>query len=508
MIKRIFLFGLICISLNVYSQEPTDALRYSWLTPYGTARSMAIGGALTSLGGDITSTFINPAGLGLFKVGELVISPGLSFNSNKLDYLGSLQSSKVSSLNFGTNGIIIPTSGSSDGKWRNFTYSIALNRTANFSNKVDYTGINRTSSYSEKYLEELINNNVTDPNKAAVDYPFGSSLAFNTYLIDTINSGGNVVGYKTMATPLTGLNQQQTIETTGGINTIAFAGSANFLDKLYLGATIGIDYLNYNREQTFTEKDATTNKLNYFNYFKVQESLNTTGTGLNLKLGLIYKPVEYFRLGFALHTPTLYNLKDTYSTTLTTDLEGYGGQGVLKQSSNDLVNVPGTFQYSFVNPLRLMAGMSYVFREVNDVTKQKAFLSFDVEYVDYGSSSFREADISTNSYFKDLNTVIGTNYNKVFNFKLGGELKFNTIMVRGGFAYFENPYSNESFKANKMNISGGLGYRNKGIFLDLTFIQQLVSDGFYPYRLQDSNFFPVTNKSGIGSLMLTVGCKF
>jgi hypothetical protein len=47
MIKRIFLFSLICISFKANCQEPTDALRYSWLTPYGTARSMAIGGALT-----------------------------------------------------------------------------------------------------------------------------------------------------------------------------------------------------------------------------------------------------------------------------------------------------------------------------------------------------------------------------------------------------------------------------------------------------------------------------
>jgi hypothetical protein len=508
MIRRIFFIGLMCSSLTAFCQEPADALRYSWLTPYGTARSMAIGGALTSLGGDITSTYVNPAGIGLFKTGELVVSPGFSFRSNSFNYLGSAQSAKQSNLNFGTTGIIIPSAGSKDGKWRNFTYAIAINRTADFNNKTDYKGLNRSSSYSEKYLEELINNNITDPNKAAVNYPFGTSLAFNTYLIDTINSGGNVVGYKTLATPQTGLNQTQTIETTGGINTLAFAGSANFEDKLYLGATIGIDYLTYNREQTFTEQDATTNKLNYFNSFSVQESLNTVGTGINLKLGLIYKPVDYLRMGLAIHTPTMYNLKDTYSTTITTDLEGYGGQGVLKQSSNDLVNAPGTFQYVHNNPLRVMAGISYVFREVNDVTKQRAFISGDVEYVDYGSSTFREADVSTNAYFKDLNSIIGTEYKRVLNVKLGGELKFNTIMVRGGFAYFPNPYTNSEFKGSKMNISGGLGYRNKGIFIDATFVQQLVTDGFYPYRLQDSNFFPVTNTSGIGSILFTVGCKF
>jgi hypothetical protein len=81
-------------------------------------------------------------------------------------------------------------------------------------------------------------------------------------------------------------------------------------------------------------------------------------------------------------------------------------------------------------------------------------------------------------------------------------------MVRGGFAYFANPYSTSDFKGSKMNISGGLGYRNKGVFIDATYVHQLVTEGFYPYRLQDSNFFPVTNTSSIGSVLLTVGCKF
>ncbi len=61
------------------------------------------------------------------------------------------------------------------------------------------SGLNNQSSYSEKYLEELINNNVTDPNDAANNFPNGASLAFNTYLIDTIQgSGGSVAGYRSL----------------------------------------------------------------------------------------------------------------------------------------------------------------------------------------------------------------------------------------------------------------------------------------------------------------------
>ncbi len=507
--KRILLSGTIFLVLKTFAQEPSDALRYSWLTPSGTARSMATGGALTSLGGDITSTFVNPAGIALFKTGELVFTPGYTLNNNKSSYLGTTEKDKKNNFNIGTSGVIFATSGNPRSNWRNFSYSIAVNRTANFNNSVSYNGLNNVSSYSEKYLEELINDNVTDPNSAASDYPYGSSLAFNTFLIDTVNDNGNVSGYRSLATPQTGVNQEQTVDTKGGITSVAFAASANLGDKFYFGGSLGIDVLNYERNSTYTESDATSNGSNNFNNFKVNEMLETSGTGINLKLGLIYKPVEYLRLGIAFHTPTFYELEDKYSTTVTTDLDGYAGPGTLTQSSIDLVGQPGEFQYSFLNPWRVMGGISYVFREVNDVTKQRAFLSADVEYLNYASSSFSESGgQSSSGYFGELNNTIDNQYSTAINFKLGGELKFNTWMFRGGFGYFSNPYKDKSIKGSKMNISGGLGYRDKGKFIDLTYVHQLIKDVYYPYRLEGNEFFPVNVKSGVGNIILTVGLKF
>ena len=81
-------------------------------------------------------------------------------------------------------------------------------------------------------------------------------------------------------------------------------------------------------------------------------------------------------------------------------------------------------------------------------------------------------------------------------------------MARAGFAYFSNPYKDKSVKGNKMNISGGLGYRDKGRFIDLTYVHQLVKDVYYPYRLEDNQFYPVDVKGGAGNIILTVGFKF
>ena len=76
--KRIlFSYRLYCISQYIFAQEPADALRYSWYTSSGTARQQAIGGAMGSLGGDISATFVNPAGIGFYKTGDFVLTPGL-----------------------------------------------------------------------------------------------------------------------------------------------------------------------------------------------------------------------------------------------------------------------------------------------------------------------------------------------------------------------------------------------------------------------------------------------
>ena len=53
----------------------------------GTARSRALGGAVTAMGGDLSAAYVNPAGLGLYRTSEVLFSPSFNFNSTKTDYL-------------------------------------------------------------------------------------------------------------------------------------------------------------------------------------------------------------------------------------------------------------------------------------------------------------------------------------------------------------------------------------------------------------------------------------
>ena len=63
------------------AQGLEDAVRYSQNDYFGTARSMALGNAMTALGGDLGSIGINPAGSAVASYGQLTITPGLSISN-------------------------------------------------------------------------------------------------------------------------------------------------------------------------------------------------------------------------------------------------------------------------------------------------------------------------------------------------------------------------------------------------------------------------------------------
>ena len=111
-------------------------------------------------------------------------------------------------------------------------------------------------------------------------------------------------------------------------------------------------------------------------------------------------------------------------------------------------------------------------------------------------------------YYKALNKVVKSNYKGNFNFRVGGELKFKIIMARLGFAYYGNPYKDKELKANRMLLSGGLGYRNKGFFVDLTYVHAMSKDVNFPYRLQDRANTYATLKEQRGNVIATVGVKW
>lgn len=516
--KKYLLLLFLYPLASTFAQVPEDAVRYSWYPQNGTARNLAIGGAMGSLGGEITSTFVNPAGLGFYKTREVVITPGFALNKLKADYRQTTSSEKKNSFGLGPTGFVWGSPNRYQPR-NSSAFSLALTQTANFNNTIRYKGLNNYSSFSEQFAEEFSKSELSIGQVLTTQspLPYTSALGLQTYLIDTVRVGGIL---QVRGAPETILDAGQALQqdmlrtSSGGMYELAIAGAFNKEDKWYFGGTLGIPIVNYKSSMQFTESDTSSNNMNGFRSFDYRDNFQSTGVGFNVKLGAIYKPQEFIRIGLAVHSPSLIFMRDEHTASLTSNLETPSGQAeTFSESSNTFTNnQPGIAKYLQTTPWKAIISGSYVFREVENVEKQKGFITADIEYVNHKSSRFgSDAETPTQGekdYYKALNEVVKDQYKGSFNFRLGGEVKFNTIMARLGAAYYSNPYKDAAFKANRMLLSGGLGYRHRGVFIDLTYVHNLIKDANFPYRLEDRANTYASTKQTMGNIVATVGWKF
>ncbi len=515
-----FLFSCITIS----AQIPEDVLKYAFFPQSGTARSLSIGGAMGSLGGDITANSVNPAGIGNFKTGEFVFTPAYFLRNNKTDFRDTKSMNSKNNFSFSNIGLVWGEADRNDPRTSQ-ALSFTVSQVASFSNTVYYKGYNNYSSFSEQAAEdairELRNGNSIDGILSNPLYAYSTAPALYTYLVDTFRVNDSTVVVKALPEFVLesgkALLQEKTIATSGSIYELSLGYAYNKKDKLLIGGSVGVPIVNYRNTTTFRETDTSSDVHNNFGYSNFVDDYTTKGAGVNLKLGVIYKPKEYIRLGLAIHTPTyMITLKDKRVTNLETNTEDYN-QFKNVSSTAFTNNQPGESKYSMLTPWKVLISGSYVFREIEDVRKQKGFITADIEYVGYKNTGFysanEDAPADEQNYFKGLNKVIRAEYKNNFNFRVGGELKFNIIMARLGFAYYSNPYKNPDdntikLKASKMLLSGGLGYRNKGFFIDLTYVHSINKDVDFAYRLQDKSNTFATVDTRRGNIVATFGLKF
>jgi hypothetical protein len=515
--KYLLLSTLLTTTFVCRAQVPEDVLRYSFFPQTGNARSLAIGGAMGSLGGDINATFVNPAGLGNYKTGEFVFTPNFFLNSNKTDYRDTRNKNKKNNLSFGQIGIVYGAANRYNPT-NSQAISLAFTQTASYNNRIQYRGYNNFSSGAEQWAEEVSKSGLTiDQITGDQQYAYGSGPALYTYLVDTMPSGNGTV-VKSLPELILDNNmallQEKTISTSGGMYEFALGYAYNQKDKLLIGGSLGIPIVYYKNNTVYKERDTSSSSNNNFGYFNYTDNFKTTGAGINAKLGLIYRPQEYIRLGIALHTPSyMFSLKDERSTTLEVQAEKYrGNDDTVRTISSTDFGPAGASKYTMLTPWKVIISGSYVFREIQDVRKQKGFITADIEYVHHKGSSFYSAqenpDEGEINYFKSLNQVIRGEYKGNFNFRVGGELKFNVLMARLGFAYYSNPYKDKALKASRMLLSGGLGYRHKGFFIDLTYVHSFNKDVDFAYRLQDKSNTFASVKNQRGNIVASVGFKF
>lgn len=510
---KIYAIIFLLSSYNSFSQNPEDALQFSWFQNRGTARNQAIGGAMVSLGGDATANHVNPAGLAFFKTSDFILTPGVRFGKGRASFRGTNATSPgKTQFELGTSGFVW---GGLGNRAKN-SFAITVTKQADFNYSTYYKGLNDYSSFAEPLVDEFFSTGNTDPD-AVLDNPNVSLLtkmAIWTYVVDTVRVNGTLQAIARSENPAI-REQEKLVESKGGITEITFGYGVEASKKFMAGISFGVSIVNQEKRTYLHESDATGNTNNDFNFLTYDERLTLKGYGLNLRGGLIYRPQEYIRLGLSIQSPTWMPLKETIRSGFAAHLDNLFGPNDAYDSVAS-TEIPGgdasEARYALNSPTRIMISGSYVFREVEDVRRQKGFITADIEYTNYKWLSYGPYSGETNgdvkAFYKPYNEAIDAIYKGTFNFRLGGELKFKTIMARAGFAYYTSPYKDKELKGRKMFASGGLGYRNKGMFLDLTYVHRLNKDVNFPYRVNSprANTFASLKDNG-GNVVVTVGFK-
>ncbi|MBA3827852.1 MAG: outer membrane protein transport protein [Taibaiella sp.] len=482
----------ICVAVQTSAQDMTNALRYSYLSPMGTARSIGFGNALGSIGGDFTSLSVNPAGIGIYRTSEIMFTPSLKINSVDGTYQGTTTGSNNTRFNFNNAGIVFSNGMSGKryerSKWKAVSFGIGMNRLADFNRDYVYNGVNKgtaSSSYSELFSIDA-NTPGTDINNPATL----GGLAYQSSLI-VFDAAQNQ--YKTIVPWKEGINQQRLVSERGGINEVVFSLGGNYMEQLMLGATIGVPIVNYTRNSSVTESAITPTTA--FSSYTYSENLTTRGAGINLKLGAIYKPSDNFRLGFAIHTPTYYSLHDDYSSAI--DNVGYNGP----------VSVAGSYDYAMVTPWRGIVSAS-------GFAGKFGFITADYEVVDYSSAKILfNANAKDNLLQQAVNGNIKSNYTFGSIVRVGAEGRVTkNFMLRAGFGYYGSPYKNDN-SANRIDISGGLGFRFDHWYIDMALLHTQYNNSEEFYSLNYTN--PIVNivqnatlKNSLNSAVMTLGFKF
>ncbi len=479
--KYIFTLLFFATFSNViWAQNETDVLRYAHLIPGGTARFAAMGGSFGALGGDFASLSINPAGIAIYRGSEITITPALNYSRVEARYFNSFEDDMKYDFNLNNLGFVlsIPTATpGEDGGWQFLNIGFGINRHNNYNDRWIARGFNPNNSFMTSILEEA-------KREGSVDRlnDFTTGLAWDTYLL-----GKNDEGFF-VDLPNGKVMQHRETNASGAIREFIISMGANYNNRLYLGATVGLPSVRYREQSVYNETDIENNS-NIFNALTYTNSLRTAGTGYNFKVGAIFRATDMLRLGAAFHTPTFYSLKDKYRASMRSDLN-------LNDYTDFARSPEGRFDYEVNTPLKAIGSIGLVFGTMG-------MLNIDYEYVDYTTARLRSNDF----LFSDANNIIRHSFTQQHNVRIGGEVRLDPLILRGGYAFYSSPYKSGINDGQRSLLSAGFGLREGDFFLDFAYTYAFFSEDYFLYAV--TNDSPVVNRDfNASTFRATFGFRF
>ncbi len=509
--KRYLILTFATIITNVIvAQSALDALTFSQIRYEGTARTMAMGNAFTSLGGDTYAISINPASSGIYRYSEFTFTPSLMNEKSNSLYLGNINDESWTRFTTSNVGFVghIPLSGRSYGL-KSINFGVAINRLNNYSSRSFSRGTTSQSSWLGSLAESLGgiykgHLDITDTRNPF--YEMSASywkgiLAWNSNLLDPLpDSNEDYIGATENI-----INNQIVMggeivqefyrERKGNLSEVVFNAATNFSDRLFIGANIGIQSLTFSDFQRYSE--SAVNPANFdsqFDSFTHTYRLTSNGIGVNFKLGVIALPFQGLRLGASISTPVWHYITDEWDEKINARYsDGY---------TSNILSPYGDYTYRINSPFRWNIGASYVLGNF-------AVVSVDYEGADY--SAIEMMTESGNKFdFINENNYIKSNFKSATVLRAGAEIRpVEFLALRAGYTLYENPERYLGF--DQEYISGGVGIRgSKGTFFDIGFQKRLNnSETFKLYSDYTNHIAPEGRLDLTGwKLLFTLGFRF
>lgn len=455
-------------TLSLRAQSQMDALRLGTSHQYsGSARYQALGGAMGAVGADYSSTAQNPAAIALFRSGNKVSLTGYYMN---LGNTSTWQGNKLSldnegALNFDEFSFL--TAWGSGTK--TFTLGFAVRNGGRFRQDVDATtpwDPRRGSSMAD-YAAARLNrlNYIPTPgalNTATSSYPYRELpwigvLGYNAGWINHMTSPSpqfqsayaydDGTGALVESPRSAGLRWSE----EGGIANYEIAIAGNLSSKFSLGALLTYTNLDYRRITSYSEGFRQRTGRSSFDGLSLDNQLELSGSGVSFSLGALYQPIDGFRLGLSVYTPTFYNLKQEQNFSRATGynlttLDGSGREVTYSE------NTPSDAADAFAmrTPWRIGASAAYVFG-------RKAILSADYEYMNYGGMRLGEDYGDGISYTSDLyagdNEAIKTDFDAAHTLRLGLEYNLGKrVALRGGWQWSSAPSYSDAIDRDEPRV--------------------------------------------------------
>ena len=441
-----FLWGF---ALQGRAQNETDVLRYSWVDPLGSTRVMGMGGSFGALGADLGCLGINPAGLGMYRRGDLSVTAGLHAASTTAQWNTRQEEATGFASTISNVGIAL-TYPSVDADWPFFTVAFSHQNRMPFAQKVSVNGVPSESSLSALFVGQAQNDALEFGHESTNDvleygdiFPYGASLAWRSGLLVPDNDA-------LYASSVEGpVNVQRTIDRTGRMAETQIAFATAYQNKIYLGVTLGLPKVQFEERSVHQETPVASGAE--LGQWRFEEQLDIEGRGTLVRVGVLARVTKALRVGLAYQSRSRMTLLDTYSTTVRTSwLDGTEGA-----ASSPISNI----EYLVFTPSRLTASASFLMGKTGVINAD--YVRSDMRNGELGDAN---TFLSSGYEYEAENLAVDNGYQVVHAGRAGlelrvGDAKQGRIRLGGGMT--TSPFAGDAVYANatRYHASVGAGYR-------------------------------------------------